>query len=230
MRGCALRASVYVAGLAGGAGVRTGKRVAMAALALLVLALEHGLRAAASPPPAPLPPRQSSMQAHIFAEHAAEAAKASPLATPAVLAAFADPAFAAVLQARCPDVAKLSPSALLEEFRAQMQLTEIVHNFHPTVNTNGSDHRPNSADVTLAALRQANYLYNMWELAPLHLTNVTYIEGWIGMSAKMETGLLRYPPFSTPNAPSGKPFPYGGWPADWSEASQVSPSLLAICG
>ena len=55
--------------------------------------------------------------------------------------------------------------------------------------------------------------YNMWELAPLNLTDVRYIEGWIGMSAKMESGLLRFPPFSQPDAPSGRPFPYGGWPA-----------------
>ena len=30
-------------------------------------------------------------------------------------------AFAAVLEACCPDVAKLSPAALLDEFRSQMQ-------------------------------------------------------------------------------------------------------------
>jgi hypothetical protein len=219
-------------------------------MALLASAL---LCLAAAGPPAPIPPRQSPTQARIFAEHAAEAAAASPLATPAVLAAFADPAFAKVLEACCPDVAQLSPAALLDEFRSQMQITEIVHNFHPTVNTDGSDHRPNSADVTLAALRSADFLYNMWcvfyvpatqsivgrtaarravltllvcrgattrELAPLNLTNITYIEGWIGMSAKMETGLLRYPPFSRPDAPSGKPFPYGGWPASFEEASQ----------
>jgi hypothetical protein len=40
------------------------------------------------------------------------------------------------------------------------------------------------------------------------------------MSAKMETGLLRYPPFSQTAAPDGRAFPYGGWPAGWAEASQ----------
>jgi hypothetical protein len=29
-------------------------------------------------------------------------------------------------------------------------------------------------------MKDARYLYNMWELAPLNLTDVAYIEGWIG--------------------------------------------------
>ena len=31
-------------------------------------------------------------------------------------------------------------------------LAKVIHNFHPTVNETGSDHRPNSADVTLAMI------------------------------------------------------------------------------
>jgi hypothetical protein len=168
----------------------------------------------------PVPPVQTQMQREIFAQHAAQAAIASPQATPEVLEAFDDPDFRAALERCCPDFAKHSSGALLEEFRAQMSVIEIIHNFHPTVNENGSDHRPNSADVTLSMLKNASYLYNMWELAPLNLTDVSYIEGWIGMSAKMENGLLRYPPFSRADAPSGRPFPYGGWPKNWAEASE----------
>ena len=168
----------------------------------------------------PDPPVQTQLQRQIFAKHAAEAAVAAPRATPAVLEAFDDPGFRAALERCCPEFARLSAGALLEEFRAQMSVIEIIHNFHPTVNENGTDHRPNSADVTLAMLENSTYLYNMWELAPLNLTDVSYIEGWIGMSAKMENGLLRYPPFSRADAPSGRPFPYGGWPKNWEEASE----------
>eukprot|EP01050_Picozoa_sp_SAG11_P007902 SAG11_NODE_674_length_7801_cov_3.578032_1_plen_619_part_00 len=167
------------------------------------------------------PPRQSELQQRVFASHARNATAASPLATAKVLAAFGSPEFQAALRRCCPRVAGLSPQQLLSEFRAQMEVTEVIHNFHPVVNeTSGRDVRPNSADVTLAMLLNASFLYNMWELAPLNLTNDKYIEGWIGMSAKMENGLLRFPPFSAVDAPSGRPFPFGGWPKDVEEASQ----------
>lgn len=157
--------------------------------------------------PGQLPPRQTALQARLHGMHAANAARASPLATPAVLKALGAPAFRSALQECCPAVAGMSPLALLAEWRAQMEVIEVIHNFHPTVDESGGDHRPNSADVTLSMLLDARYLYNMWELGPLNLTNPIYMEGWIGMSAKMETGLLRYPDFGVPDAPSGRPFP-----------------------
>ena len=129
-------------------------REMVASVALLLPLLYMCLAASSSP----LPPRQTPLQQHIFAEHAAEAAAASPRATASVLEAFGAPDFRAALQRCCPTFAALSPVALLDEFREQMAVIEIIHNFHPVVNESGSDHRPNSADVTLSMLRDARYL------------------------------------------------------------------------
>lgn len=206
---------MYSAGGACGVSCMAALLLARAgSLSLLLVAGAASLVAPAAP--APLPPRQSAVQAGVVASAAGKAEAASAAATPALLALLAPGGKVwTLLGDCCPTLASLSAAELASTLRAEAAAAELTHNF---AHYNSPKRWEN--DVDLLTLNNASYFYNLNELGYLHLANGK----GAGIPAGAETQLMGFPPF-TGN---------GGQPADFDEASQRPVygllNLLAIDG
>lgn len=106
----------------------------LAGALLLLLSKIHPSAAAASnrsinSSPFPIPPVQTPMQKANVKRLAAAAAIKSPAATSTVLGLLETPAFRSDISACCPDLASLSAEDLLNQYRAEVAVTEIGHCF-----------------------------------------------------------------------------------------------------
>ncbi|KAK3261696.1 hypothetical protein CYMTET_29408, partial [Cymbomonas tetramitiformis] len=145
----------------------------------------------------PIPLRQTQAQYEMFVRAQSYASAASAAAVSEVLEAFNDPDFRSGLRACCPAIAQLSAASLLEYYRAQTDVAELVHDFDAVIN---STHGPAGADVDLELAQKSAYQYNLWELQYLGLRPPQ--KGGHSPENYAEVDLLGFKAFSKGDAPS----------------------------
>ena len=100
----------------------------------------------------PTPPPMTAWQKDYMAFVQADAAQASATARPDLLAALDDPDFRAVLTGCCPLLSKMPSEALLDWYHAQIDVSEMVHNFNAEPPPQGGHHH--GGDPVLAVCRR----------------------------------------------------------------------------
>lgn len=141
----------------------------------------------------PQPPRQTPVQALVMDVAAKAAPAASAAATPAILEYLNDVTFRKSLQNCCNGtVASLSAHNLYEQFKAEVEAMEMVHNWDPRPNGSPMD------ELNLTTWDAARYDYNLWEMSYLGLKHASFLSN----CDLAEVGLMGFPPFK--NASHGE--------------------------
>lgn len=175
---------------------------------------------------------QTSFQRQYMQRLRKQANKLSSSATKLVLAALSDPLLRTELGSCCPTLANLSSAQLLERFRAQVRVSEAIHNFGavaappspPTPPNQHHHHQHGHSDVTLAILDRKRRFLNLWELMLLNQTAFNAMQP----ESASEVGLFGLPQFTANHHLS--PDDGGGeipWPASLAEAQQ-RPIYIAL--
>lgn len=161
----------------------------------------------------PAPPRQSAYQRQLMRRISEEARRGSVAAGSALLFAFGDEGFRSRLTQLLPESSEWSAPQLLNRFRGELAVSEIIHNLPAR-----SSPSINPVDVDLGILSQTTFLMNQWELAFLepNRTDPGTLAEWMAPQDATETGLYGMVPFS-----GHDPLRLGGrWPASFDEAAQ----------
>ena len=169
--------------------------------------------------PATPPVGAAAVQAAVMRRLAQRAAVASAAATPAVLEAFDDAQFRALLHAALPPgTATLDPTLpaaeLLRRFRAEVAVAEVVHAFRSS---------PFTLQMSVPEAMNATGALNLWQLAVAAAArgNATAAgqnadhAGFGGMNA-LEEGVFGFPAFT--GSRTDPAWAARAWPANASEA------------
>ena len=164
--------------------------------------------AAASSSAARRPPRgygtgpTTPLQRRLFSELKPRASAASKSATDALLTMLGSKSVTAALEDCCPSVATLPPAELLERVRAEVMVSEVVHNFCATSSPEGRFGERcapyGDIDLRVGPSPHTTEFYNAWTMQVL---NRTLPMKWNnGFMERAEVGLMGYPPFNCTGA------------------------------
>ena len=163
-------------------------------LVLLIVGASSAAHGAALPP---APPVMSKWQVQYMKDVRAKAKEASAASRPALLAALDDGEFRTGLGACCKDIAKLPAPELLEWWRAQIDVSEMVHNFNAAPDPDGHGGDP---ALSVYGDPKSTWFYNLWEICPGVLNLTSRPCG--GPEDAGETGMFRMPEFANGKTPS----------------------------
>ena len=177
----------------------------MPALMALVLCSFFKTICATHPPGPPLPV-QSPLQLKLIQKATDRAVVASAAAHAPLLERWNKPSTLEAIRKVCPSLRTANVNRILDRFYEEMRVVEVTHNF--AFNQTGP--KDYFGDVSIQSLRNASYVYNLWELGQL---------GFRPKGARhdedfAEVVILQFPPF-----PGGKP-PGNGTPTTYTQSSQ----------
>ena len=158
------------------------------------------------PHPGPSLPVQSPLQRQLIQNMQDRAVNASAYAHDLIFGWWNETKSLQAIRSVCPSLESASAEDILRRYHAEMGVAELTHNFA----WNQTGPAAMFQDVSIDALYNASYVYNLWELITLGFqpAGLRYPED------VAEVEFMRYPPF-----PGGKP-PGNGTPTTFNQSAE----------